>query len=200
MNQKGFVAVELVLVTVILALVGGTAFYVWNANSKATKTLNLANDATKSSTVVHGNKKADPAPPAQSAVASTPAKKSSSTKPAAPSTPAVIDQLPKPTGQVLDITTVSLSSDTIITSTCHTLPGLSCYIMIGDKGTYPGHGPWFITSGGVGVADSNGDVTIKWTAKNLPITDWPVWFQVRRQYLGQNQVAEGDNMLLNVTK
>lgn len=42
MNQKGFAAIEAVLVIVILAIVGGTGYYIYQANNKAIDTQNAA--------------------------------------------------------------------------------------------------------------------------------------------------------------
>ncbi len=42
LNQKGFAAMEAMLVVVILAIVGGTGYYVYQANNKATETQNQA--------------------------------------------------------------------------------------------------------------------------------------------------------------
>ncbi len=42
LNQKGFAAMEAVLVVVILAIIGGTGYYVYQANNKATDTQNTA--------------------------------------------------------------------------------------------------------------------------------------------------------------
>jgi Tfp pilus assembly protein PilV len=47
-NQKGFTAIETVLIVVILAIVGGTGYYVYQANNKSTDTQNAAHTATES--------------------------------------------------------------------------------------------------------------------------------------------------------
>ena len=41
-NQKGFTAIEAVLIVVILAIIGGTGYYVYQANNKSTDTQNTA--------------------------------------------------------------------------------------------------------------------------------------------------------------
>lgn len=51
LNQKGFAAVEAILVFVIIAIIGGTGFYVYQAHSKTNETLNTANLASQSATV-----------------------------------------------------------------------------------------------------------------------------------------------------
>jgi uncharacterized protein (UPF0333 family) len=48
-NQKGFAALEAVLIVVILAILGGTGYYVYHANKKADDTLNSASQAAQSS-------------------------------------------------------------------------------------------------------------------------------------------------------
>lgn len=50
-NQKGFAALEAVLVIVILAIVAGTGYYVYQANNKTTDDLNKAHTATESAAV-----------------------------------------------------------------------------------------------------------------------------------------------------
>ncbi len=42
LNQKGFAAIETILVVVILAIIGGTGYYIYQANNKATDTQNTA--------------------------------------------------------------------------------------------------------------------------------------------------------------
>lgn len=42
LNQKGFSAVEALLIVIILAILGGTGYYVYHANSKATDNQNKA--------------------------------------------------------------------------------------------------------------------------------------------------------------
>jgi type II secretory pathway pseudopilin PulG len=49
-NQKGFAAVETVLVIVILAIVGSTGYYVYHANQKTDAALNAASKAAASET------------------------------------------------------------------------------------------------------------------------------------------------------
>jgi prepilin-type N-terminal cleavage/methylation domain-containing protein len=51
LNQKGFTAIESVLVIVILAIIGGTGYYIYQANNKSTDTQNAAQTATASTTV-----------------------------------------------------------------------------------------------------------------------------------------------------
>lgn len=49
-NQKGFAAIEAVLIVVILAIIGGTGYYVYQANNKSTDTQTAAQiDATTAS-------------------------------------------------------------------------------------------------------------------------------------------------------
>ena len=38
LNQKGFTAIEAILILVIVAIIGGTGFYVYNSNKKSDKT------------------------------------------------------------------------------------------------------------------------------------------------------------------
>jgi Tfp pilus assembly protein PilV len=47
-NQKGFAAIEAVLIVVILAIIGGTGYYVYQANNKSTETQNAAQLAAQS--------------------------------------------------------------------------------------------------------------------------------------------------------
>lgn len=49
-NQKGFSAFEALIIALILAIIGGTGYYVYNANKKASDTLAKASQETKSST------------------------------------------------------------------------------------------------------------------------------------------------------
>ena len=49
MNQKGFAAVEAVLIVVILAIIGGTGYYVYHTNKKSNDTLNSASQVAASS-------------------------------------------------------------------------------------------------------------------------------------------------------
>jgi uncharacterized protein (UPF0333 family) len=42
LNQKGFAAIEAVLILAIVAIVGGTGYYIYQANNKATDTQNSA--------------------------------------------------------------------------------------------------------------------------------------------------------------
>jgi len=44
-NQKGFAVIETALILVIVAIIGGTGYYVYHVNSKETKTLNTAQAA-----------------------------------------------------------------------------------------------------------------------------------------------------------
>lgn len=50
-NQKGFTAVEAILVIIIVAIVGGTGYYVYQSNNKSTDTQNAAHTATESAAV-----------------------------------------------------------------------------------------------------------------------------------------------------
>src|SRR3989344_2360709 len=47
-NQKGFSLVEGLLILVIVGLLGGTGWYVWNARTKTTDTLNNTDKASSS--------------------------------------------------------------------------------------------------------------------------------------------------------
>lgn len=49
LNQKGFAALEAILIVVILAMIGGTGFYVYNSNKKASDTYNSATKVSQSS-------------------------------------------------------------------------------------------------------------------------------------------------------
>lgn len=48
LNQKGFAAVEALLIVIILAIIGGTGYYVYRANSNTTDTQNAAQTAANS--------------------------------------------------------------------------------------------------------------------------------------------------------
>lgn len=50
-NQKGFAAMEAVLVIVIVAILAGTGYYVYHANNKVTDTQNAAQTAAESAAV-----------------------------------------------------------------------------------------------------------------------------------------------------
>jgi hypothetical protein len=52
LNKKGFAAVEALLIVIILAIIGGTGYYVYQANNKATNTQNNAHIDAESA-VVH---------------------------------------------------------------------------------------------------------------------------------------------------
>jgi Tfp pilus assembly protein PilV len=47
-NQKGFAALEALLIAIILAIIGGTGYYVYQANNKSTDTQNAAQVAANS--------------------------------------------------------------------------------------------------------------------------------------------------------
>lgn len=55
-SQQGFAFIETVLVLVILAIVGGTGYYIYNANNKTTDTYDAASNSA--ATVVGKNKAA----------------------------------------------------------------------------------------------------------------------------------------------
>ncbi|HXE10239.1 MAG TPA: hypothetical protein VN554_02325 [Verrucomicrobiae bacterium] len=61
LNQKGFAALEAVLVIVILAIVGGTAYYVYHANNKSTDTQNAAHTSVESAQATTTTKSASAA-------------------------------------------------------------------------------------------------------------------------------------------
>lgn len=60
-NQKGFAALEAILVIVILAIVGGTAYYVYHANNKSTDTQNAAHTSVESAQSATATKSASAA-------------------------------------------------------------------------------------------------------------------------------------------
>lgn len=49
LNRKGFAAAEAILIVVILAILGGTGYYVYNANKKTNDTLDSASNTSQSS-------------------------------------------------------------------------------------------------------------------------------------------------------
>lgn len=55
LNQQGFAVVEAILIVVILAIAGGTGYFVYHSNKKATSTYNAASKSA-SSTVAKGTK------------------------------------------------------------------------------------------------------------------------------------------------
>lgn len=55
LNQKGFAAIEAILIVIILAIIGGTGYYVYQANNKATNTQNNAHTDAESA-VTHKTK------------------------------------------------------------------------------------------------------------------------------------------------
>ncbi len=65
LNQKGFTAMETVLVVIILAIIGGTGYYVYQANNNSTNTQNSAHTATVSTSVTATNSKSASAAGAQ---------------------------------------------------------------------------------------------------------------------------------------
>lgn len=48
-NQKGFATLEAILILVVVAIVAGTGYYIYNANKKATNVLNSASKVAKGS-------------------------------------------------------------------------------------------------------------------------------------------------------
>lgn len=58
-NQKGFAAIEAVLIVIILAIIGGTGYYVYQANNKSTDTQNAAQTNANSATPHKKSAKAD---------------------------------------------------------------------------------------------------------------------------------------------
>ncbi len=58
MNQKGFAAVEAVLLVVILAMLGGTGYYIWHANKTASTTYDTASKISESSSSQKASNKA----------------------------------------------------------------------------------------------------------------------------------------------
>lgn len=49
LNQKGFTAIEAILILVIIAVIGGTGYYVYHANKKTNDTLDAAGKSSQSS-------------------------------------------------------------------------------------------------------------------------------------------------------
>ncbi len=49
MKEKGFAAVETILILIVIVIIGGTGYYVWHANQNTTKALSDANAASQSS-------------------------------------------------------------------------------------------------------------------------------------------------------
>ncbi len=52
LNQKGFAAMEAILVIVVIAILAGTGYYVYRANKNTTDTQNASHQAAESATVV----------------------------------------------------------------------------------------------------------------------------------------------------
>jgi hypothetical protein len=48
-SQRGFAAVEALLISVVVAIIGGTSYYVWRANQKSSDTYSAANKSALSS-------------------------------------------------------------------------------------------------------------------------------------------------------
>lgn len=65
-GQKGFAAIEAVLVLVVVAILAGTGYYVYHANKKTDATLNAASKASQSSPAKTTKKKASAKQPADS--------------------------------------------------------------------------------------------------------------------------------------
>lgn len=66
LNQKGFAALEAVLVIVIIAILAGTGYYVFQANSKTNDTQTAAHNAAESAVVTSTTSKSAVAAGAQS--------------------------------------------------------------------------------------------------------------------------------------
>ncbi len=70
LSQKGFAPLQVVLAIIVIAIIGGTGYFVYNANKKASDTLNTATKASQSSvpkTHKSNPKSATPATPASAA-------------------------------------------------------------------------------------------------------------------------------------
>jgi len=88
-NQKGFIALEFLLIPVLVILVGFTGWFVWNAKNNSNKSLNasIKEDASQtnkiaSSTGINANKSA--AASAKTQTTTTPTTKSTSSSTSAP--------------------------------------------------------------------------------------------------------------------
>jgi Tfp pilus assembly protein PilE len=70
LNQKGFSALEVALILVIVGIVAGTGYFVYHATNKSNDTLNQANLNTESA-VKHKKKDAAKKPEAKTSTPST---------------------------------------------------------------------------------------------------------------------------------
>jgi cytoskeletal protein RodZ len=150
LSSKSLKQRNLVILVVLLIMVGG-GLLLWNSTRTASKT-NAPSASTKSTT--GGSKQYS----STQATPSTPSSTSTSTS----STTAASTSLAAPSGQLLNVQTVSLSSGPGLESVCQTIANASCDIRLTQNDTTK-----YVGAQSTG---SNGMVIFDWNAKSVGLT------------------------------
>ncbi len=183
-SAKRKTSILVMLVVAVVFLVAGTLFVM-----RHNKAINLTVKPSVSPTpTVQGPAKTGSAPAGPEAAGATPT--ASPTTISNPSHPASSGSLVAPTGDLLNVSSVSLSGATGMESTCQAVPGASCYIQVSMNGTVKK------VSTSETVPNSGADgVILNWNANQLTVGTW----QVEAVAILNGQTAYSNPQPLTVT-